>query len=464
MALDSTPKNEKAPKVAAIALEPTSLDAVAEHAKGEAIVQWENDLEKLMELEVVPSIRVVLCGPPPPGVALTEMAQFLRMQYPQAAIYYLTTNRSGFIRKDFVKNGFSDAFLLPIDAPTFGAAFHESLAKASDGQLKAFRAVKLVDIQAGQEMDFDTYLHLPSNNKRIKLSLAGDPIDPTMADKLKKHKVGNLHIEADDMQKFYQWTAQQLKNLGKSETMSATEKRDRMQTAVRDLISDIFQDSTADASFERGKAVAKDCQEIVKAYIMTSTGNAADNSWYEKMLQLGQGDNTIYTMASNVATFSAMFSMALGVGNPEHLAMAGLLHDIGLSELPPEIQTKPEHLRTPDEQTAYEKHPKVSVHLIQTRKMVVPEIVLKIVAQHHERFDGKGYPEHLRGGKIKPEAQLLGIADELVYLMTPIEGKPVLTPFQAIQKIYDGIPSGEDGHRWDPELIRRLYDLFKPKT
>ncbi|MGK5083065.1 HD domain-containing phosphohydrolase [Bdellovibrionota bacterium FG-1] len=448
-------------QVVSFGLDSISESVLTAAAKGRAIAQWENDLEKLMEMNATAAVRIIVCGPPPSGVALNEVAQFLRMTYPDTAIYYLTTNRTGFIRKDYIKNGFTDAFLLPLDSPTFTTTFQEMTARL-DGS-RVYRSVKLVDMQPGQALDFDTYIYLPTNKKHIRMTNPGDQLDAERIEKFQKHKVGNLHINADDMEKFYQWTAQQLKNLGQSNTLSATEKRDRMSGAVRELISDIFQDSSADQSFEKGKTVVKDCEEIVKAYILSSV-SGADTNWYEKMIQLSQSDNTIYTMASNVATFSAMFSMALGIGNPENLAMAGLLHDIGISEIPAEIQSKFEINRTPEETATYQQHPKISVHLIQTRKMVIPEIVLKIVAQHHERYDGNGYPDKLRGTKIRPEAQILALADELVSMITPREGVPPMSPLQAIQKIYDDIPVGEEGHKYDPAIVRRLYELFKPKT
>ena len=63
------------------------------------------------------------------------------------------------------------------------------------------------------------------------------------------------------------------------------------------------------------------------------------------------------------------------------------LHNIGLVDIKPGIQAQPPEKWLDEQRLEYEKHPELSVNLIRARKMIVPEIVPKMILQHHTRFD-----------------------------------------------------------------------------
>ena len=81
-------------------------------------------------------------------------------------------------------------------------------------------------------------------------------------------------------------------------------------------------------------------------------------------------------------------------------------------------------------------------------------MVLKIIEQHHERWNGRGYPMELKGAAIYPESQLIAIADELEYSTQVRPGK-TRTPLKtALEKILSS-PG------YDPKLLEQLRVLFK---
>jgi HD-GYP domain-containing protein (c-di-GMP phosphodiesterase class II) len=231
-----------------------------------------------------------------------------------------------------------------------------------------------------------------------------------------------------------------------------------MQTAVRDLISGMFNDNTSQASTSHGKGLATDCQEIVKAYVVSDTKQSGH--WYEKILSVTGGGGNTYSHASNVATIAALFSMGTGVGKPEEPAMAGILHDIGITDLPAEIQLKPKENLTPEELKVYQTHVELSMKIIRDRKLIVPEIILKMIEMHHERLDGSGYPRAVTGKKFIPEAQLLALADQFDHLTAVKEGQPTLTPQQAIQKLKLDCFKNPGMPLYDPEIFNKLAALF----
>ena len=411
------------------------------------------DIELILE-PMNPSPALIITSMPKAPLSANELAQALRMQYQEAPIYICSMARADFERKTFIKNGFTDAFLFPMDGQNLKNMLAEFIAKTAGG-MKAYRAVKVIDMEPGTTLDFDTSVFLPANNKYVKLSNAGDALDATRIERMKKSKFNNVHVPADQMKNFYAYSAKRLKDLG-AETLSVTEKKEKLSQAVRDLISGMFTEQSS--SFESGQAVMKDCGEIVKNFILS--GN--DSEWYSRILNVLGENGDSYSHAGNTSTLAALFSMGLGVGKPEDMALAGLLHDIGTAELPPEIQALDPDEMTPEQFAIYKKHPEYSVQLIKSRKIIVPEVVVKAILQHHELYNGTGYPNGLFGDRIIKEAQVLALANNFDYLTRLKLGKPLLTPSEAVEKLRQEQINDPSKIHYQPELLKKLLTLFPP--
>lgn len=405
----------------------------------------------IADREIKPSI--VLCGPPNAEVPAAEAAQALRMQNQDAVIFLCCTAKQGFERKALIKNGFTDAFLLPMDLDTLKTSLQSALTRASMGQIKSYRPVKIIDLEPGAELDFETSIYLPANKKYVKLSSAGDSLEEERIQRIKKSKFSSIQVPADQMKQFYAYSAKRLHALG-GEGVSTTEKKEKLSEAVRDLISGLFSEQTA--SFDAGQAMMKDCSEIVNAYIL----QGGENEWFTRIQTLLGDKGDSYSHSANISTLAALFSMGLGIGKPEDLALAGLLHDIGIAELPPEIQLLDPEQMTAGQLEEYKKHPDLSVNLIKNRKLIVPEIVMKAISQHHELYNGSGYPNGFYGDRICKEAQVLALADQFDYLTRMKEGRPLLTPRQAVEKMKTLQVTDPSKIHYDPELLKKLLTLF----
>ncbi len=92
----------------------------------------------------------------------------------------------------------------------------------------------------------------------------------------------------------------------------------------------------------------------------------------------------------------------------ENLTIAGRLHDIGKIGVPDRILLKPGKL-TEAEYRAVQSHPTVGANILRSISSLAP--IIPIILHHHERFDGKGYPEGLKGAKIPFWARMAAVAD-----------------------------------------------------
>ncbi len=100
--------------------------------------------------------------------------------------------------------------------------------------------------------------------------------------------------------------------------------------------------------------------------------------------------------------------MGLSEDRLHNLRMAGMLHDLGKVAIPSDILSKPGKL-TPTEFALIKTHPQVAYNILEP--ISLPGNTAKIILQHHERMNGSGYPQGLKGEEILLEARILGVAD-----------------------------------------------------
>jgi two-component system cell cycle response regulator len=132
-------------------------------------------------------------------------------------------------------------------------------------------------------------------------------------------------------------------------------------------------------------------------------------------------------------------------------ALAGRLHDIGKIVIPEAILTKPGAL-SEDEWRLMRDHPDYGYRLART----VPGFssVAQVIRQHHERYDGKGYPLGLTAHAIRPEARLLAICDTWAAMLAD-------RPYHAalpLEEARDQLRRGR-GTQFDPDIVDLFLDL-----
>ena len=121
-------------------------------------------------------------------------------------------------------------------------------------------------------------------------------------------------------------------------------------------------------------------------------------------------DPYTYAHSHRVADFSQWIGQALGLNDQERveLYLCGLLHDVGKTFTPDEVLKKPGPL-SPQEFAIIKKHPEDSGRLV--RSVADIAYLESPIRGHHERMDGKGYPDHKVGDQIHIYSRIILIAD-----------------------------------------------------
>src|SRR6266852_868404 len=165
-------------------------------------------------------------------------------------------------------------------------------------------------------------------------------------------------------------------------------------------------------------------------------------------------DHTTHTHLRRVRTYAIEVAKELGLSDNEIEALraAALLHDIGKLAVPEQIINKPGKL-TPEEFDRMKVHPLVGAEILE--RVAFPYPVAPIVRAHHERWDGSGYPEGLKGEQIPMGARVLAAVDCLDALATDRQYRNALPLDEATAKVVT-----MTGTSFDPkivEILKRRY-------
>ena len=164
-------------------------------------------------------------------------------------------------------------------------------------------------------------------------------------------------------------------------------------------------------------------------------------------------DTYTFAHSVNVAILSSLLGVLLKISREEQLklTLGGLLHDIGKVTVPYEILTKAGHL-SDNEWSVMQGHPEAGRQRL--KKMFPNDTLLSTIAlQHHERFDGSGYPNHLKGEQIHRYGRIVAIADVYDALTSVRPYKRAYTPSVAHRLMATCSP----GH-FDLDLLKLFFD------
>ena len=145
-------------------------------------------------------------------------------------------------------------------------------------------------------------------------------------------------------------------------------------------------------------------------------------------------------------------AMGLSVQKVKEIELAGLLHDIGKIAIKEDILNKPGKL-TEEEYDEIKRHPESGYHILKS----VDEYssLAQCVLEHHERFDGKGYPKGIKGSQISLIARIIAVADAFEAMIAQRPYRKSLTEEMAIEEIKKNANT-----QFDPEVVTAFLKIF----
>ena len=156
-----------------------------------------------------------------------------------------------------------------------------------------------------------------------------------------------------------------------------------------------------------------------------------------------------------VSEYSQKIAESLGMSERdiENIKYAALLHDIGKIGIPDEIIKKPTRL-TPEEFEIVRKHPVIGARIIKEIESLSP--MVPIILHHHERFDGKGYPDGLKGEAIPIGARIVHAADAYDTMVSARAYKDMLPAELAVSELRKNA-----GTQFDPKVVETFITILR---
>lgn len=319
------------------------------------------------------------------------------------------------------------------------------MANIFDAEFADIKTVVLRRI--GTVLPFDIYIKR-AENAYSKIFLKSEPLDVPRMDSYEQEKgISRFYVKRDDYQQYLLYV-EQIAN--RAFANPGKEKKEDLINLLKEMVDlTMLEFVTHKRVDERSVAYAvtttKGCVELL----------SSDTKSLTQVLKLMTSHPYLMKHALATSVFALILAKQSGMTSDKTLNALGLgslLHDVGMSMLAMDIESKPE--LTPDEFKELKQHPELGKRLLDNIRGIPPE-VREIVMQHHEQPNGNGYPNGLRANEIIHLAKIVAIADSFAALISarPFRPEPQhpLTALNTMQ---------EDRGKFDSKLMAEFFKIF----
>lgn len=296
-------------------------------------------------------------------------------------------------------------------------------------------------LRAGFPLRFDVY-HRTASDRLELLYAKGSRLPSDIREQMRREVNGMLYVRGDQKGTLLEHEENVLAELLEDKVVPIEQKCEALQDVTTGLSQELYYHPSAENIRRQRRNVSRLVDFAVK-----------DRSALHGLVRLAHHDYYTYTHSVNVGVYGlaiAMMHFPEKTGEDLHdLTAAFFLHDLGKCRVSPDIINKPGPLDD-TEWLEIKKHPSYGFYLLEREKIVSPTTKM-VVMQHHERLDGKGYPNGLREDGIHPFARICSIVDAFDALTTNRTYRKAHTPFEALMIMREQL---------DAQFDSTLYKLF----
>ncbi|MFC1693964.1 HD-GYP domain-containing protein [Candidatus Latescibacterota bacterium] len=306
--------------------------------------------------------------------------------------------------------------------------------------------ITLNAIKVDTMRSFDIFIK-HKKNKTVLYHTGGDLFTSEVRDKLLENNISVLYIRKLDYGAYEQYIEDNLGHLLTDSEINNEEKSNLAHSSVSNLAKSLF-------SHPNGKIIRRYKESISS----TMDFILKEEEAIYNLIRLTNYDFSTYTHSVNVGIFSIGLAKALFADKSDHnmqeIASGFFLHDIGKCNISHEILNKNGPL-TEVEWEKMKKHPFLGYQLLKKFNALTEEAKV-IVMEHHERYNGKGYPNGLKGDKIHIYSKICCISDVFEALTARRPYKTSKSSFDALK-----IMKNEMIHEFDPHFFEQFVLLFQ---
>ncbi len=270
-----------------------------------------------------------------------------------------------------------------------------------------------------------------------------------------------LYIEKREQDEYFMQIAEQLRKMASENLVSPKVITQKLYLAAKAITKDIFENGFSESLLDTADGVVD---------TMRSFFSESDIKFNELASVLAK-DMEAYTHAINVASYCLALGKHFKLNSKDTYALGigAIFHDIGLVSVPKEVlakegsfhdfgtlpKMKPVRVQMGGDDLCLQNHPARGRNILEKIKRY-PKTVLDIVEQHHESYDGSGYPNGLNGESIPLLSKICKIADTYDTLRNPkFYRSNSYDPFHALNIMVKDLKG-----QFDPRLIKEFIIIM----
>lgn len=310
-----------------------------------------------------------------------------------------------------------------------------------------FSLVILSNVNPERELPTDIYIRVDA--KYIKFKSKGDQIGTEKYDYFLSKGVKNIYIPAEDIMTFLSWINDDLSEEESDFVENAGEESRDFFKRGKDFKQKIyevyFEEDLSPKVVNALQDSVADFVEDIKQNEMTSKAIAF----------LMSKNSSVADHSLNVANLSIFIGMVLGHGHQfvlENLYMGGLFHDYGKLKIDAKILENKENRMYSH---AVQEHPVSGANML-SKTNGIPAQVLTIVEQHHEQFNGHGYPKSLQGDEIYELAQIVSMGNIFDNILVENRNFDRKERYKKAIKVLEY----DNGKTWNPKYMDRVVEAL----
>lgn len=273
----------------------------------------------------------------------------------------------------------------------------------------------------GARLDFSVYESNPAKTVMSIFLQSDSVIDGNS--KVRLREIETLFIADEEYEKYKLYAQKHLQSIANSPDISFAEKASIVYEKASEVMNELFCNPDALGNMQKSQA-------IVNGFVSLALQNEATLS---SVMQIAAHDYYTHTHSINVSIYSLSLAKFIGLKDKdlEDMGMASMLHDLGKSRVDWEIINKNGKL-SDAEFEQMKKHPG-SGYEIAVEMGITDKRILAGIRSHHEKLDGKGYPDGLTDKQISLFPRIIAVCDVFDALTTKRSYKDAMTSFEAIK-------------------------------
>ncbi len=319
---------------------------------------------------------------------------------------------------------------------------------APSGSAESLFPISLHSLRLDTVLTFELFLKHAAG-KQVLYRTKNIPFSEDVRDSLLANGVTELYVPRSQRDDYFEYASHEIKSVVSDPKLPVAEKALAVYKVTTSIMEDLFVTPKSSNRIRQAKTAIHHT-----VHFMLENQEAT-----RSLMFLTHHDYYTYTHSVNVTIFSTALAQRVferETEPPDYLVLGEgfLLHDIGKSTIPASIINKPGKL-TDSEWALMRTHPEAGHRILRETK-TLNETIERVVLQHHERMDGKGYPFGLKGDEIHPTARVCAIADVFDAITTVRSYRDPLPTFEALK-----VMRNDMGNHFDWNYFDEFVFLFR---